>query len=40
MRDTSGEGRDETVDLVQGAQHILQYSVVQALVGEGSVCLV
>ena len=40
MRDESGGDRDETVDLVDGAQHILQYSVVRGLLDDGCVALI
>jgi len=40
VRDESGGDRDETVDLVVGAQHLLQYNVVRGLLDEGSVALI
>ena len=40
MRDESGGDRDETVDLVEGAQHILQYNVVRGLLADGCVALI
>ena len=40
VRDESGGDRDETVDLVAGAQHLLQYNVVRGLLDEGSVALI
>merc|ERR1719505_116837 len=38
--DESGAGRDETVDLQVGAQHLLQYNVVRGLLDEGCVALI
>jgi len=40
VRDESGGGRDETVDLEVGAQHLLQYNVIRGLLEEGSVALI
>lgn len=40
VRDEAGGGKDETVDLLEGAQHILQYHNVQHLLTEGSVRLI
>jgi len=40
VRDESGGDRDETVDLVEGAQHILQYNVVRGLLDDGCVALI
>jgi len=40
VRDESGGDRDETVDLMVGAQHLLQYNVVRGLLDEGSVALI
>ena len=40
MRDESGGDRDETVDLVEGAQHIVQYNVVRGLLDDGCVALI
>jgi len=40
VRDESGGGRDETVDLVAGSQHLVQYGMVRSLVGEGCLSLI
>jgi len=40
VRDESGRGRDETVDLVAGSQHLVQYGMVKSLVGEGCLSLI
>jgi len=39
IRDTAGGGRDETIDLAKGEQHLLQYSAVSHLVDSGSLRL-
>lgn len=38
--DESGQGRDDTIDLLTGSQHLVKYSAVSHLVNNGSVQLI
>ena len=38
-RDTAGQGREETLDLEAGEQHLLQYAAIAHLIESGTVTL-